>query len=96
MAFRYEFDEAAAKDLLKLTRRNQPLLHAIVTEHIPAILKDPLAAGQPKKGPLAGLRGYNFRHDDVTYRAVYEIDQDVVRFVAIGPHDEAYAKAKRR
>ncbi len=96
MAYRYEFLEAAARDLAKLTRHNSALLLAITVEHIPAILKDPYAAGKPKKGDLAGLRAYNLKVANVAYRLVYEIAADVVRFVAIGPHDEAYARAGRR
>lgn len=96
MAFRYVFIEAAAKDLYKLTQRNQPLLHAIVTEHIPAILKDPHAAGEQKKGKIANCRAYNLKVQNVAYRMVYRVQGDVVEFIAIGPHDEAYAKAERR
>lgn len=96
MAYRYEFIEAAAKDLFKLTKRNQPLLHEITTRHIPAILKDPLKAGEPKRGDLAGVRAYNLKVDNVAYRLAYSVEGDVVRFIAIGPHDEAYAKASRR
>jgi mRNA-degrading endonuclease RelE of RelBE toxin-antitoxin system len=96
MAYRYEFREAAAKDLAKLTRHNSRLLVAIVTEHIPVILKDPYAAGEPKKGKLAHMRAYHLKFENVAYRLVYEIGGDVVYFVAIGPHDEAYARAGRR
>jgi mRNA-degrading endonuclease RelE of RelBE toxin-antitoxin system len=96
MAYRYEFLEVAAKDLFKLTQRDHLLLHALVTEHIPAILRDPYAAGEPKKGPLAGLRAYNLKVKNVVYRVVYAIEGDVVRSVAIGPHGEAYACAGRR
>ena len=96
MAYRYEFREAAARDLAKLTRHNSALLLAITVEHIPAILNDPYGAGEAKKGDLAGLRAYNLKVANVAYRLVYEIVGDVVRFVAIGPHDDAYARAKRR
>ena len=96
MAFRYEFLEAAAKDLFKLTRHDQPLLHAIATEHIPATFSDPSAAGEPKKGDLAHVRAYNLRFKGVAYRLVYTVQGESVVFVAIGPHDEAYARARRR
>lgn len=96
MAHRYEFLEAAAKDLFKLTRHNQPLLPAIATSHIPAILADPYRAGEPKKGDLAHVRAYDLTVKGVAYRLVYTIEDDVVVFVAIGPHDQAYARAKRR
>lgn len=96
MAYRYEFLEAAAKDLFKLTRHNQPLLHAIVTTHIPAILRDPFAAGEPKKGDLAHVRAYGLTIKGVAYRLVYAIEDDAVVFVAVGPHDAAYARARRR
>jgi mRNA-degrading endonuclease RelE of RelBE toxin-antitoxin system len=96
VAFRYEFLEAAAKDLFKLTRHDQPLLHAIATVHIPAILRDPFAAGEAKKGDLAHVRAYNLRVKGVAYRLVYSIEGEIVVFVAIGAHDEAYARARRR
>jgi hypothetical protein len=50
MAYLYEFEAAAAKDLMQLTRGNQPLLHPITTVHIPAILADPYTAGRRKSG----------------------------------------------
>jgi mRNA-degrading endonuclease RelE of RelBE toxin-antitoxin system len=96
MAFRFEFDEAAARDLRKLTRRDQPLLLSIVTGHIPAILRDPHGAGEKKKGDLAHVRAYNLKVNNVAYRLIYTIDDDVVLFVAIGVRDEAYARAAWR
>ncbi|MGH2350156.1 MAG: type II toxin-antitoxin system RelE family toxin [Chloroflexota bacterium] len=96
MAYRYEFIEAAAKDLFKLTRHNQPLLHAIATTHIPAILRDPYASGEPKKGNLAHVRAYDLTVRGTAYRLIYQIEGEVVVFIAIGPHDQAYARAARR
>ena len=96
MVFRYEFFEATAKDLFKLTRHDQPLLHAIATVHIPTILRDPYAAGEAKKGDLAHVRAYNLRVKGVAYRLVYTVEGDTVVFIAAGPHDEAYARARRR
>ena len=96
MAYRHEFLEAAAKDPFKLTRYNQPLLHQIVTTHIPAILRDPHAAGEAKRGDLAHVRAYNLTVKGVAYHLVYTIEDETVVFVAIGPHDAAYARARRR
>ena len=96
MAFRYEIIPSCAKDLLKLTRRNHPLLLALVTTHIPTILQDPYKAGDPKKGDLAGLRAYDLKAQNVAYRLVYRVEGDIVSFVAIGPHDTAYERAGRR
>jgi len=96
MAYRYEFIEAAARDLFKLTRHNQPLLHEIATTHIPAILRDPYSAGEPKKGDLTHVRAYDLKVKGVSYRLIYQIDGEVVRFIAVGPHDTAYQRARRR
>ncbi len=96
MAYRYEFLEAAARDLFKLTRHNQPLLHQIVATHIPAILQDPYKAGEPEKGNLAHVRACDLKVKGVAYRLIYEIEGEVVRFIAIGPHDAAYERARRR
>ena len=96
MAHRYEFGAAAARDLEAMVRHNVPLLVAIVTEHIPTILADPYAAGEAKKGDLARLRAYGFTLRRVAYRLVYQVQDDLVTFVAVGPHDAAYARASRR
>ncbi|MBI2939759.1 MAG: type II toxin-antitoxin system RelE/ParE family toxin [Chloroflexi bacterium] len=96
MAHRYEFLAAAARDLFKLTRHNQPLLHEIATVHIPVILRDPYRAGEPKKGDLAHTRAYDLMVKGVAYRLVSTIEGEVVLFIAIGPHDTAYQRARRR
>ena len=96
MAFRYEFLEAAARDLYRLTRHNPTLLHAIATEHIPRILQDPFSAGEAKMGDLAGVRAYDLKVKGVAYRLIYQVNDVVVLFVALGPHAEAYRRARRR
>ena len=96
MAHRYEFGAAAARDLERLCRHNVPLLIAIVTEHIPAILADPFAAGEKKQGNLAHVRAYGFKVRNVAYRLAYQVEGELVTFVAVGTHDEAYARAGRR
>lgn len=96
MAYRYEFDPACARDLRKLTRRDVPLLLALVIEHLPAILRDPYALGEKKRGKLANVRAYNFRAHNVAYRLVYGVHQEVVVLVSVGPHDAAYDAAERR
>lgn len=96
MAYRYEFVEAAARDLYKLTRHNPRLLHAIATIHIPAILRDPYLVGELKKGDLAHVRAYNLTIEGVAYRLVYAVEDDVVIIIALGPHDVAYRRARRR
>jgi mRNA-degrading endonuclease RelE of RelBE toxin-antitoxin system len=96
MPYRYEFLEAASRDLYKLTRRNQPLLHAVAVVHIPTILRDPQAAGAKKQGDLSNVRAYNLKFDNVADRLIYEIQGDIVLFIAIGPHDAAYERAGRR
>ena len=84
MAYRYELLAAAARDLFKLTRHNPALLIDIATVHIPAILRDPLAAGEAKQGDLAHVRAFNLRVRSVAYRLIYAVEGDVVTFVAIG------------
>ncbi len=96
MAFRYEVDPACGRDLRQLTRRNQPLLLDIAVEHIPTILRDPHGAGEQKRGALSRVRAYNITRNTVAYRLIYQIEGDVVVFIAVGPHDAAYASAARR
>jgi mRNA-degrading endonuclease RelE of RelBE toxin-antitoxin system len=96
MAHRYEFGAAAARDLGQLCKHNTDLLLEITTRHIPLILRDPLAAGEKKKGDLAHVRAFGFTVKGVAYRLAYAVEGDLVTFVAIGTHDEAYARASRR
>ncbi len=95
MAYRYELIPSCAKDLFKL-RKNYDLLHSITAEHIPAILKDPYEAGEKKKGDLADVRARDIKVKGVAYRLIYKIEGEVILFVALGPHDAAYARAGRR
>lgn len=95
MGHSYEFTPACAKDLYKL-RKNYDLLHSITVEHVPAILKDPYEAGEKKKGNLADVRARNIKVRNVAYRLIYRIEDDVILFVALGPHDAAYTRASRR
>ena len=95
MAYRYEFTQSCAKDLYKLSR-HRDLLTALITTHMPAILADPHGAGEKKKGDLADVRARNINVKGVAYRLIYRIEEDTVLFVALGPHDAAYARASRR
>ena len=96
MAFRYEVSAAARRDIEQLTRHNPRLASFLLTEVIPAILRDPYAAGDPKVGDLAGFRAYPFRLRNVAYRLVYAAHDEVVEVWAVGPHDVAYERARRR
>ena len=96
MAFRYEVDPACARDLRQLTKRNQPLLLDIAVGHFPAVLRDPFSAGEQKRGALSRVRAYNITRNTVAYRLIYQIEGDVVVFIALGPHDTAYARARHR
>jgi len=83
----------------RLRRRaldHTPLLHQIATIHIPAILRDPCRAGDPKTGDLSHVRAYDLKVKNVAYWLIYRIEDDVVRFIAIGPHNAAYDRARRR
>ncbi len=95
MAYRYDFTQACAKDLVKLSR-NRDLLVGIVTQHIPTILENPHEAGEKKKGDLADVRARDIKIKGGAYRLIYKIEGDVILFVALGPHDAAYARAGRR
>ena len=96
MAHRYEFGAAAARDLERLCRHNTPLLIAIVVEHIPTILIDPLGAGEKKQGNLAHVRAYAFKVRNVAYRLAYRVEGELVTIIAVGTHDTTYARAARR
>lgn len=37
-----------------------------------------------------------FTFNAVSYRLIYQLEGEVVAFIAVGPHDAAYASATRR
>ncbi len=86
----------AAKDLFKLVKKNKALGRAILDVHIPVILRDPYLAGVRKRGVLSHVWGYNLSFSGVSYRILYAIQPDSVRFIAFGVHDVAYRKAEGR
>jgi addiction module RelE/StbE family toxin len=96
MAYRYVFDPACVRDLDKLTRRQHDLLLRLVVEHIPLILQSPQGAGEKKSGNLKDCYGYNLSTSGAAYRLIYTLRDDVVVFLAVGPHDVAYRDAGRR
>jgi hypothetical protein len=70
----------------------------MLSEIIPTILSHPRHAGRPKQGDLVDVFAHAFTDQGVAYRLVYTIDDSrrMVTFIAFGPHDAAYARARRR
>ncbi|MFN4218687.1 MAG: type II toxin-antitoxin system RelE family toxin [Candidatus Bipolaricaulia bacterium] len=85
---------AAAKDLQSLPPK---LIKQLQNKCLPVLSVNPRGAGNPKHGPLAGLYSYNFGPRR-GYRIVYEVvdSERLVVVIAIGPHDQAYRRARRR
>jgi mRNA-degrading endonuclease RelE of RelBE toxin-antitoxin system len=98
MAFDLTFVSSAVDDLAKLIKHNPQLAVQIITEHLPAIVRDPKAVGEKKQGELARVRAYGFAFRGVAYRIVYEVEDEAhsVTFIAFGVHDAAYRRARDR
>jgi mRNA-degrading endonuclease RelE of RelBE toxin-antitoxin system len=98
MAYDLEFTSSAVGDLEKLIRHNPALAVRLIAEHVPAIVRDPKAVGETKRGDLSGLRAYGFTFRGVVYRLAYRVDDTrrLVLILAIGVHDEAYRRARDR
>ncbi len=96
MAWAFKFHPAAAKDLYKLSKKNRPLGQAIINTHIPKITVNPHGVGFKKEGNLSHVRGYGFTYCGSSYRILYTIAQNSIRFIAFGIHDMAYRKATGR
>ncbi|MBI4321275.1 MAG: type II toxin-antitoxin system RelE/ParE family toxin [Chloroflexi bacterium] len=98
MAYQYEFANSAEGDLDKLIKHNPALAVQLITEHIPRIVRDPKAAGEKKTGELSHLRAYGFSFRRVACRIVYDVDDErkCVTLIAIGIHDVAYDRARKR
>ena len=74
------------------------MLILLATKIIPAVLPDPRRAGNPKHGDLAGVYAVAFSEGGTAYRLAYTVNDErqLAEFIAFGPHDAAYANAKRR
>jgi mRNA-degrading endonuclease RelE of RelBE toxin-antitoxin system len=96
MPWTSKFHPQAAKDLYKLVKKNRPLGKVLIETHIPRIIENPYQAGRKKQGPLSHVWGYDLSFHGVSYRILYTIQRDFVRFIAFGIHDVAYRKAEGR
>ncbi len=92
MDFKLEFTSAARRDFKKLPPN---VRNAIERTHYPKIIADPFRQGESLRGDLAGVYSYHFGRKP-EYRILYFIEGDSVVIIAIGPHNAAYRKAKRR
>ncbi len=96
MSKNFKFHPQAAKDLYKLAKKDKPLGKIILDTHIPRILSNPFQTGRKKHGMLSCVRGYEFAFQGKSYRILYTVHKDIVRFIAFGIHDIAYRKAEGR
>lgn len=60
---------------------------------------DPFYAGEPKKGDLAGVYGYDIKHNKTSYEVAYAIEEDekgnVVLIILAGTREQFYEELKR-
>ena len=92
MKYEVRLSTAAFRDIEQLPARVQD---AIEARHIPKIATDPYAVSFPLRGNLRGLRFYHFGRRP-EYRMVYYISENQVTIIAVGPHGQAYRRARRR
>jgi mRNA-degrading endonuclease RelE of RelBE toxin-antitoxin system len=68
----------------------------IVADVIPRIVQDPRTVGERKSGPLKDCYGFTLSGSGAAYRLIYTVRDEVVIFIAVGPHDAAYRDATKR
>nr|WP_112182114.1 type II toxin-antitoxin system RelE/ParE family toxin [Paraliobacillus zengyii] len=60
---------------------------------------DPFYVGEPKKGDLAGVYGYDIKHNGTSYEVAYAIEEDengnVVLVILAGTREQFYEELKR-
>lgn len=68
-------------------------------EALADILLDPYAAGEPKKGDLAGVYCYDFYHQGTNYEIAYAIEEDeqgnLVIIILAGTRENFYKELSR-
>ena len=96
--FRYQL-HTRAKKYLKKIRKKDKKLYTKIDKAISDIRTDPYAAGDPKKGDLASVYGYDVYHNGTNYEIAYTIDVDeqgdIVLFILAGTRENFYDELKR-
>jgi hypothetical protein len=90
-----DLSPAAWRDLQRVSRTHPEAFRVFITRGIPQLVTDPLGASEPMHGDLAGWRSYHF-HRQPEFRAIFVILQRLVLVHVIGPHDDAYRRARDR
>jgi mRNA-degrading endonuclease YafQ of YafQ-DinJ toxin-antitoxin module len=65
-----------------------------INEAITAIITDP-SIGEKKHGDLSWLRVYKFKMIEQLTLIGYNIDNDMLTFIAFGPHENFYRDIKK-
>jgi mRNA interferase RelE/StbE len=89
----------SARDLPKFRsqfKKLHPKEQDVVRREIKSILADPMI-GEPKKGPLAGVRVHKFKIHHQLYLLAYEPDakQKAVFLYALASHEKFYEALER-
>ena len=82
---------AAAPRFNRQKKKLAPDVQAAVDKEVQAILENPLS-GEPKKGPLRGVRVRKFTVGNQLYLLVYELDRKGRQAImlAVGVHENFY------
>ncbi|SDY33611.1 type II toxin-antitoxin system RelE/ParE family toxin [Salimicrobium album] len=86
-----------AKKFFKKIKNKQ--LKCKYEDAIETICLDPYQAGDPKTGDLAGVYGYDIRHNKIGYELAYTIEEDndgnTVVILHAGTREQFYKELKR-
>lgn len=82
---------AAAPKFNRQKKRLAPEVQAAIDKEVQAILENPLG-GEPKKGPLRGVRVQKFTVGSQVYLLAYELDSKERQAImlAVGVHENFY------
>ena len=67
----------------------------VLDQHVRRIAESP-AAGDPKKGDLAGVYSIGFKLHGGQFRIAYRFSENEVQLIAMGARENFYQKRKRK
>jgi len=82
---------AAAPKFNRQKKKLAPDVQAVIDKEVQAVLENPLS-GEPKKGPLRGVRVRKFTVGNQLYLLAYELDSKGRQAImlAVGVHESFY------
>ena len=84
----------ASNHIIKFKKKSNKKFQLVIDEQIKKIIDNP-TIGEIKKGDLAGISVYKFKHNRQLYLLSYELKINTLYLYTIGTHENYYKSLKK-